>query len=326
MLDAREAGPSATRAPPMPSRAAVVTANVLNVRPTPSTDQRHTGQLRRGDEIRILAREGSWYRIRHGNIEGFVHGDYVRLMEAAHASGFLHERPELQSAPLPAPEDERRPTSGRRGSRLRAANTWNRVGGLLLPLCEFTAVERASAVAVLLAESSGSGFRDGRMVIRFENHVFERQWGEAGRGRFASYFRYDPSRRWQGHEFCEGDQRWRRCHTSQDEEWRVFEFARRLDEPAALRSISMGASQIMGFNASRIGYDAPREMFDRFSRDERYHLLGMFDFVIGPGTTSPMLEALQQGRYEQFASHYNGLGQAARYGMRLREYHDAFLS
>ncbi len=310
----------------MPSRAAVVTASVLNIRPTPSTDRPTTGRLQRGDEIQILAREGAWYRIRVGDVEGFVHGDYVRLAEADHASGFLHERPELQSAPLPAPGEEQRPTAGLRGSGLRAAQTWNRFGGLLVPLCEFTAVERASAIAVLLAESSGSGFRNGRMVIRFENHVFERQWGEAGRGRFGSFFRYDASRRWQGHEFCEGDGRWRPCHTSQDEEWRVFEFARGLDEPAALRSISMGAAQIMGFNASRIGYDSPREMFDRFSADERYHLLGMFDFVIGSGTTSPMLEALQQGRYEQFASHYNGLGQAARYGMRLREYHDAFMT
>jgi len=310
----------------MPSRPAVVTAGVLNVRPTPATDRPAIARLDRGARVEILDRSGSWYKIRHGAVEGFVHGDYVRLGEARQVTGFLHERPELQQAPLPAPPGEQRPTGNLDGSSLRAAQTWNRYGGLLLPLCDFTAVERAAAVAVLLTESSGSGFRNGRMIIRFENHVFERQWGDAGQGRFAAHFRYDENRKWRRHEFREGNGPWERCHTSQDMEWRVFEFARKLDGPAALRSISMGAPQIMGFNASRIGYDSAREMFDRFVADERYHLLGMFDFIAGPGSTSPMLEALQQGRYEAFASHYNGLGQAAQYAERLRSYHDAFMA
>lgn len=310
----------------MPSRSAVVTASALNVRPTPSTDRAAIGQLDRGDQIEILDRSGSWYRIRHGAVEGFVHGDYVRLAESRQATGFLHERPELQEALLPAPAGEQRPTGSLQGTPLRAAQTWNRYGGLLLPLCELTAVERAAAVAVLLTESSGSGFRNGRMIIRFENHVFERQWSDAASGGFAAHFRYDGSRKWTRHEFREGNGPWEPCHTSQDMEWRVFEFARKLNEAAALRSISMGAPQIMGFNASRIGYDSATEMFDRFAADERYHLVGMFDFVAGPGSTSPMLEALQQGRYEAFASHYNGLGQAAQYAERLRSYHDAFLA
>jgi hypothetical protein len=309
----------------MPSRTAVVTASVLNVRPTPSTERASVARLDRGAKVEILERAGSWYKIRQGALEGFVHGDFVRIAEARQVTGFLHERPELQGALLPAPAEEQRPTAGLRDSPLRAAQTWNRYGGLLVPLCELTAVERAAAVAVLLTESSGSGFRNGRMIIRFENHVFERQWGDAD-GRFAAHFRYDPSRKWTRHEFREGNGPWQPCHTSQDTEWRVFELARTLNEPAALRSISMGAPQIMGFNASRIGYDSAKEMFDKFVADERYHLLGMFDFVAGPGSTSPMLEALQQGRYEAFASHYNGLGKAAQYAERLRAYHDAFLA
>lgn len=308
----------------MPEQIGIVTASVLNVRPDPSTAQPPVGRLRRGREVRILGRAGSWYHVRAGDLDGFVHGDYVRIREAEPASGFLHERAELRAVPLAAPEGERRATAGLGGSRLRAAQTWNRCGGLLRPLCDATGVEPAAATAVLLVESSGSGFRDGRMIIRFENHVFRRQWGDSERQGFDAHFRFDASRPWQGHAFCAGDGRWLDCHTSQDREWEVFAFARALSEPAALRSISMGAPQIMGFNAARIGYDSATEMFERFSEDERYHVLGMFDFVAGPGDTSPMLEALRQGRYEQFASHYNGPGQAARYGARLREAHEAF--
>ena len=77
-------------------------------------------------------------------------------------------------------------------------------------------------------------------------------------------------------------------HGNQNLEWQVFEFARNLNEPAAMRSISMGGPQIMGFNHSRIGYDSAREMFDTFQADIRYHVLGLFDFIKGSGTTSPL--------------------------------------
>jgi hypothetical protein len=37
-------------------------------------------------------------------------------------------------------------------------------------------------------------------------------------------------------------------HGDHFQEWNVFEFARNLDEEAAMKSISMGLAQIMGFN------------------------------------------------------------------------------
>jgi N-acetylmuramidase/Bacterial SH3 domain len=305
----------------------IVTASVLNVRPLPSTAREPVGQVRRGEELEIVGREAGWYHIRRNGMEGYVHGDFVRIKEERPASGYLHERPDLQVAPLPAPESRRRPTSGLAGSRLAAAQTWNRYGGLVLPLCDNTGVEPAAAIAVLLVESSGSGFKDGRLVIRFENHVFRRQLGDADAAVFDLHFRYDPARPWQGHQFrADEGSAWVPCHTSQAREWEVFEAARALASAAALRSISMGLPQIMGFNAARIGYESPQEMFDRFSADERYHVLGLFDFIVGPGTTSAMLEDLRRGRFEQFATHYNGPGQASKYGARLRQYHDQFLS
>jgi hypothetical protein len=112
--------------------------------------------------------------------------------------------------------------------------------------------------------------------------------------------------------------------TGQDAEWAAFEIARNLDETAAMRSISMGASQIMGFNHATIGYDSARAMFDRFSADERFHVLGFFDFVKGAGTTSAMLEALRRGDYERFATGYNGAGNAMAYAGKIRSAAVAF--
>jgi len=86
----------------------------------------------------------------------------------------------------------------------------------------------------------------------------------------------------------------------------------------------MGASQIMGFNHGILGYDSVRAMFDHFTADERYHVLGLFDFVKGPAATSRMLEALRREEYEQFATYYNGNGQAAVYGARIRGVVSAF--
>jgi hypothetical protein len=80
----------------------------------------------------------------------------------------------------------------------------------------------------------------------------------------------------------------------------------------------------MGFNHPRIGYDSVREMFDAFQSDIKYQILGLFDFLKGPGTTSPMIEALQRKRFEIFASHYNGQGQAAHYGDLIEGYFEIF--
>ena len=80
----------------------------------------------------------------------------------------------------------------------------------------------------------------------------------------------------------------------------------------------------MGFNHSRIGYDSAKEMFDAFQTDIRYHILGMFDFIKGPGTTSPMIEALQRNNFQSFASYYNGPGQAARYGHLIESHFEDF--
>lgn len=308
----------------MPDTTASVTASALNVRERPNTSATIRGTLARGTTVTVHARSGSWYEVSAGALRGFAHGDFLHLHTEAAADGFLCHDDALCACALAA-GDDRIDASALGGTRRQAAETWNRYGGLLAPLSRSVEIAPGAAVGVLCVESGGRGFVDGRLVIRFENHVFWDQWGARNPQAYREHFTFDASKRWTGHRFrASANDAWTTAHGGQAAEWRAFEIARALSEPAALRSISMGAPQIMGFNHATIGYDSAREMFDRFSADERYHILGLFDFVKGGGSTSRMLEALRREQYDQFATYYNGNGQAAAYGARIRAAVDAF--
>lgn len=302
---------------------AVVTATGLHLRRDPSTARPPIATLPRGTRMEILSTVGAWYGVRTDAGRGFVHGDFVALLDQDPAAGFLHEKPEFTSLPLAAPEAERLavPSSAPWAER-HVARTWNRLGGLLGPLSEHTGLDPGIALAVFLVESAGSGFdASGRLVVRFENHVFRERLGEPRREEFDRHFTFDPSRRWQQHRFREQPGNpWTDVHGhGQDGEWRVLTFARELDDTAALYSISMGAPQIMGFNHHLIGHSTVQRMFEHFSVGERFQVLGFFDFVKGPGSTSTMLSALERRRFSEFASLYNGPGQAARYAGRIED-------
>ena len=265
--------------------------------------------------------------MRAGQIEGFVHGDFVRLLDEIVVAGFLRERPELATLPLEPPEAKRIPAVPSLSSREKLiARTWNQTGGLLASLSELIQIDAGAAVAVLAVESGGSAFSaDGRMVIRFENHIFRREWGQANEARFQEHFRFDPARPWTGHAFrATAAAEWQPFHGKQDGEWNVFELARTLHEPAAKRSISMGAPQIMGFNFAKTGYESVSEMFDAFQSGVRFQIIGLFDFIKGPGTTSPLLQALQRGKFTDFAAGYNGPGNAAEYASRIERDFETF--
>lgn len=297
------------------SRKGVVTARQLNVRDGPSARKRRVGQLRRGTRVEILSEEGNWYRVRTGDVVGYVHGDFIAIQ--AGVTDYLYERDDLRNVALEPMEEDKIRVQRDFSSRQKIVGwTWNRYGGLLNPLSDIVAIDSACSVAVLTVESSGSGFgTDGRMIIRFESHIFWRQWGRNHQDTFNAHFRYDASRGWRGHKFrAKANGRWSDFHGKQSEEWRVFEFARRLNEAAALCSISMGAPQIMGFNFAAIGYESARDMYDNFQADMRYQIVGLFDFLRGAGTTSPMVQALQRKNFIDFAGRYNGPGQAAKYG------------
>jgi len=221
----------------------------------------------------------------------------------------------LLSAPSDAP-----------GPVRQVADIWNRYGGLLGALSDALGIQPGVAVAVLSVESDGQAFAgDGRMIIRFENHIFYQYWGRAHTVDFAQHFRFNPGQIWKDHQWRPTTgQNWIDCHTSLASEWDVYNFAASLDTTAARMSISMGAPQIMGFNYAVIGYSSADDMFAAFSTSERDQVVGLFDFVAGILPGGGAVKALQALDYQAFATAYNGTGQADYYAGLIKTAKDAF--
>ncbi|MBU9721744.1 MULTISPECIES: N-acetylmuramoyl-L-alanine amidase [Bacillaceae] len=59
-----------------------ITASNLNVRSSASTSSSIIGSLRRGAKVDLYEKSGAWYKIRHNNRWGFVHGDYIKVTNA----------------------------------------------------------------------------------------------------------------------------------------------------------------------------------------------------------------------------------------------------
>ena len=307
----------------MATEKGVVTATKLNVRKGAGTSHSRVGQLTRGDIVSIKSRSGNWYEISKTGITGFCHSRYIKVISDIPA-GFLHEIPSFQRVSLAASADNRISRTGLTGRSAQIKSVWNSYGGLIGALSEYLSIDPSVAVAVVLVESAGKATgAEGRMTIRFENHIFYSNWGKFNPVLFYQHFRFSSYKRWQGHKFRRSlRSRWASFHGNQSKEWSVFDFAKNYSESAAIHSISMGLAQIMGFNYSLIGYESPKKMFDRFNAGPRYQLIGMFDFTKGAGSTSPMLEALRRKDYLTFATYYNGSGAAASYSERIRGYAD----
>jgi len=203
------------------------------------------------------------------------------------------------------------------------ADIYNKYGKYLKEKSQEFGISTASAAAVLKAESQGSGFGStGKMIIRFENHVFYDNWGKNHQMEFNDHFQLNSSRRWEGHTFrASTDSEFTAFHGNQNKEWEVLEFARGLDESAALKSISMGAAQIMGFNFSTLDYSSPKEMFDDMSNSMRAQLDGMFKFI---SRRDECINGLRTNDFVRFAKCYNGTGQAEKYGSVIEEAASAY--
>lgn len=229
------------------------------------------------------------------------------------------------------------------------AAAWEKHGTKLGPLAQELGIPPADAVAILCVESGGQGFgADGRLIIRFENHVFWKRWGSKtpqNKERFNARFRFDPAKKWLGHKHRwqqENDAaeagEWRASHRSQASEWEALGIARAMDDGQALCSTSMGCAQLMGFNYSVAGYGSVQEMFAAFGdaeAGEGNQIMAMFRFIGGtvPGARKPqgkktapaMLEAIRRNDLVRFAELYNGPGKAKEYGDKLRRMRDAFV-
>lgn len=270
----------------------------VNLRNGPTTEGAILSQLPNQTLVQILGQVQDWLFV-------FVQGQagYLRQDLVAERTG-----------PNPGPQPG--PGGGLNAEQTLISNIWRQFGEQITTLAAGLNIDPGVAVAVLAAESGGVGHgADGRMIIRFENHLFYSEWGKANQAAFDQHFRFDPKTTWQGHQWNPGDGNWRAVHSgSQSSEWAVFDFARGLDERAAMASISMGTTQIMGFNFSVIGYPTVQAMFNAFQSDLRSQIQGFFDFV----RSKNAVDAIRRQDFLAFATIYNGPGQAATYEKLIR--------
>jgi len=305
-----------------------VTARALNVRSAPSTSARILGTVQLGTRFQVLGRQGDWLRVRYNNSEAFIAAAFVKPATSGFTlEGYLIEEPELLDVRM-QPE-KLIPLQPEGSTEAAVARAWNLYGGLLQRLSDLLSIPVDAIVGVLIAESGGAAFgEDGRMIIRFENHIFWRYWGQSNAALFDQHFTFDrtsPARAWRGHQWRpDAESAWISFHGNQSLEWQVFTFARNLDETSAMLSTSMGAPQIMGFNFKRLGYESVQQMFERFSSSAHAQIIGVFDFVKGAAATSPAIQALQRRDYLTFASIYNGSGNETIYADRIRRFAAVF--
>ena len=201
-----------------------------------------------------------------------------------------------------------------------ACNTWNKFGGLLAELARAFEIDPGLALALYALESGGHTFgADGRLVIRFENHVFWDLWGRHQPEVFNQHFTFHPENRWVEHQWRpEPGQKWRPAHVDQKEEWREFEFASTLDEAAALEALGLGGAAVMGFNYARLGYPSVEAMYQSFCADERAQIISFFIITLGLPATARQLAALRRGAIPDFTQIFRGPGQAERYAGLLQ--------
>lgn len=277
----------------------VTATDGLSMRVGPGGEHDRLRFLGHEERVQVLDDSSSWLFVLAGGTPGYCSADWVMR----------------QVAPAPVSPT---PT----GNAVGLLRTWTRHGQLLQTEAGRLGIEPAVAVAVLLTESGGDGFGpDGRLKIRFENHVFLQQWGAQNKPDFEKFFAFSPQESWKGHQWRAdpgGD--WQNCHQSQAQEWEVLDFARNLTEEPALKSISMGSSQIMGFNFAALGYGSARAMFDDFQTGEEAQIRALFRFV----ENRHLVQSLRQRDYVAFARGYNGPGQPEFYAGIIQGYVDLF--
>jgi N-acetylmuramidase-like protein/SH3 domain-containing protein len=223
----------------------------------------------------------------------------------------------LNDVPLEPPADQKIPIPPTMTNGRRVATIWNKYGGLIRAGAAELGIDPATLVAVLGIESGGVMFINGRLSIRFENHIFFGQWGKNHPDVFNQHFQFNPAQNWTGHQWRPAlDQPWRAQHTGDpNEEWLSFNFACTLDDTVAKLSISMGGPQIMGFNYRMLGYPSVQALFDDFSKGERNQVMALINFIrVSPNR----IHALQTGDTTAFAREYNGPARPEQYGNLIK--------
>ena len=231
---------------------------------------------------------------------------------------FFKDSPALQQAQVQPAQSVPGSTS--------IGRTYNRLGGIMRALAKETKINVSACLAVWMVESAGRKHRKDNAIIRFENHLLFRNWGDEHVNIYNKHFQHGGhngvrGKVWTNHKAREKPSKpFLVFHGTQSAEYRVLEIAKRLaDETTALQCISIGGPQILVSNYKKIGYRTPVAMYNAFQANERNHVLGFFDFCQKRTSTSSLLEFLRKQNWTSFAAGYNGSGQAKKYGGLIRD-------
>ena len=161
-------------------------------------------------------------------------------------------------------------------------------------------VHPAELWTVLRVETRGCGyFGDRRPVILFERHVFSRKTGH----------RFDAQAPDISNPHAGG-------YAGGVKEYERLARALALDEQAAMESASWGLGQVMGFNATDLGYGSVEQFVTRMMVSEDEQLAALTAFIQKNGLAEP----LRHHDWAAFARGYNGPGyEKNQYDKKLAE-------
>lgn len=247
-------------------------------------------------------------------------GTKIGWTALSNLANYHKDNPALRDAAMaPATELELGPSASR-GARA-IAGVFNRMGGLMQAVASGLGFDVEAALAVWMVESAGRSHQPGQAIIRFENHLLWRRWGQSNASTYDRHFRHGGRRgvsgkSWQKHQYRpSGEGRFASLHGKQAREYEALELASRLaGRSTALQCISIGGPQILVSNFRILGYATPREMYDAFQAEERAHVLGFFDFCEGLRRDGRLIRYLRQRDWSAFGRRYNG---SASYGPKI---------
>jgi N-acetylmuramoyl-L-alanine amidase len=215
------------------------------------------------------------------------------------------------------------------------AGTYNRLGGLMQTLASTTRIDLAAVLTVWYVESAGRVHTKGKATIRFEVHALFGRWGNQHAQDFDTHFQFgtrpprtgsDCDKSWKCHYYRTGDTGpFLAVHdNTQPPEYAALAEATKLaGEETAIQCISIGGSQILGSNYQLIGYDTAKQMYDAFQDSERPHVLGFFDYCQYALPHGALMNHLRKQEWVDFATGYNGGGNAGDYSTKLRDAYTA---
>lgn len=167
--------------------------------------------------------------------------------------------------------------------------------------------------AIAEVESAGFGwFPDGRMKILFEKHWFYKNL--SGSARTQAVKAGLARKRW-----ISPSKGGYRDQNTPDDRYGILARAIQINEEAALRSVSMGRFQIMGFNYKLCGFSSAKQMWAAFLDSEKHQVLAFANFL----RNKNLLPSLQSRDFERIETVYNGGGLGGAYARLMAKKSEA---